>query len=287
MKRTPVLAVAAAILLAGTAGCANSVEPDRAGLEYNAGAFSSTKFDNCVAPGTRAWHGPQDRVYSYPAGQRTYEFGATKEADSGAIEIVTKDNLTMQVTGVATFALNTDCKALQRFHERIGIKYGAQEEAGWNKMLGVYLRQPLDRAMDAAAKKHPWKDLYSNPTVKRAWETEVGTTVVQQVNTVAGGNVFCAPGFTGKGPCGVFSLTLQQPTPPPNVRNALASAQEAIERATAQKNENVRVQTELDSIKALVKVLGAQGYILYQAIKEGKIKIVPVPAGGAINVTGD
>lgn len=285
MKKTVAPLLAAAAL---TAGCSAAVGPDQAGVEYNGGVVQATKFTNCAKTGTREYHGPGDHIYLYPAGQRSYEFSDNKDsADSAPIQVVSKDNLQMNVSGVATFSLNTDCDTLRRFHEQIGIKYKAYTDAGWLKMLGTYLRQPLDRAMDQAAKQYPWKDLYSNPTVKAQWEKTVGQWVVAQVNATAGGQFFCAPTYTGKGQCGSFNLTLQQPQPPSNVQTALAQAQEAAEQAEAQKNRNVQVQTELDAIKALVKVLGPQGYVLYQAIKDGRIKVVPVPAGGSINVSGD
>lgn len=286
MKRVnpvyPLLAAAALL----TAGCSAAVGPDQAGVEYNGGVIQATKFTNCAKTGTREYRGPGDHIYLYPAGQRSYEFSDKKDsADTGPISVVSKDNLQMDVSGVATFSLNTDCDTLRRFHEQIGIKYKAYTDAGWLKMLGTYLRQPLDRAMDQAAKKYPWKDLYSNPAVKRQWEQEVGQQVVAQVNATAGGQFFCAPSFTGKGQCGSFNLTLQQPQPPQNVRNALAQAQEAAEQAEAQKNRNVQVRTELDAIRDLVKVLGPDGYVLYQAIKDGRITVVPVPQGGNLNIT--
>ncbi len=274
--------VAVGLSLAVLTACSASVEPDREGLEYNAGPLSSTEFDTCGHG--RMWHGPGDQVYSYPVGQRSFRFGA-KDGDSDALKVVSKDNLELTVEGVATFSLNNNCATLRKFHEEIGLKYKAYDDDGWSGMLATYIGTPLDRALDQVSKKYNWLDLYSNPTVKKTWETEVGTVVAQQVNATAGDSYFCAPAFSGKGACGAFLLTLQQPVPPENVRKSLADAQQAIEDNKTQGNRNKQITTELDALTDLVKVLGPNGAILYQAIKDGKIKVIPVPTGGNINVS--
>jgi hypothetical protein len=128
--------------------------------------------------------------------------------------------------------------------------------------------------MDAAAKKYDWKQLFADPAIKQARETEVGTLAQQFIKEQAGAD------FSAQ-----FRFTLQQPQPPQNVRTALASAQEAIEQNAAQKNRNEQVKTELQSIKELVEVLGPEGYVLYQAMKDGNVQIVPVPVGSNVNVT--
>lgn len=285
-SRSTVATIAAAVL--ATAGCSASLGPDESGVEYNGGAIQSVSFDNCVSPGHREYRGPGDHIYVYPAGQRSYEFSDNKDSqDSAPISVVTKDNTEMTVTGVATFSLNTDCRTLRQFHEQIGLKYKAYTEDGWTKTLGTYLRQPLDRTMDQAAKQYTWKDLYSNPTIKQQWEQQVGQLIVDQVNNTAGGQFFCSPTFTGKGNCGAFKLTLQQPQPPAGVRNALSAAQESLERAAAQKNENQRIDLEAEGLRKLTKILGPDAAVLYQAIKLGRVKVVPLPAGGSINVSGD
>ncbi|GAB2838329.1 hypothetical protein GCM10022221_42180 [Actinocorallia aurea] len=262
-------------------GCSASIAPDQKGLEYNAGPFSSTEFDNCG--NGRIWHGPADKVYAYPVGQRTYKFGGNGESD--ALKVVSRDDLELTVEGVATFSLNDACDTLRKFHEEIGLKYEAYEEEGWSEMLRTYIGAPLDRALDEVSKKYAWQDLYSDPETKRKWETEVGTAVAAQVNATAGDNFFCAPTYTGSGDCGAFLLTLQQPVPPDNVRNALAAAQQAIEDNNTQENRNKQIKTEIQALKELVKVLGPNGAVLYQAIKDGRISVVPVPQGGSLNIT--
>ncbi|MFL1382086.1 SPFH domain-containing protein [Nocardiopsis protaetiae] len=277
-------ATAAVAALALTA-CSANAGPDRAGLEYDAGAFSSTTFDTCIPPGNREYHGPGDETYLYPAGQRTFEFSGSDAAEMGASTVVSKDDLELTVTGLVTFSLNIDCKQLQEFHERLGLKYTAYEDAGWIDLLRDYIGQPLNRALDDATKEYAWRDLYTSADAKAEWEQKVGALTAAYIDEQGGGEFFCSPVYTGAGDeCGTPQLTIQQPTPPEEVRTALTLAQEAVEMTTAQEQENERVEKELEAIEALVEVLGPEGYILYQALKDGKVDFIPIPYGSGVNV---
>jgi hypothetical protein len=294
MRKSAVLALTVAAALGAVIalnGCTSiNTQPDEAGLTYDAGPLSNTEFESCVGPSTRNWDGPRDLHFTYPFGQRTYDFSGTDGSDGPPISVVTNDNVTMTVTGVATFALNTDCKTLRQFHERIGIKFQSwmvdgRTTDGWRNMLNVYLKQPLDKAMDAVSKKYGYKELYSDPAVKEKWEDEVGQLASEFIKDQAGADFFCQPSYAGAGPCGNAVLTLQAPVPPDNIRSALTAEQEAVAQNNAQKQRNETVRTELESIRELVEVLGPDAYVLYKAVEDGKVSVVPVPAGSGINVT--
>lgn len=278
----------AVALLAGTAlltGCSITIpEPDQKGIVYDAGLFSDTTFQNCVNPGVRDVSGWGDQGFVYPAGQRTFEFAAdpndvegsrTKPgAESGPLSMWTKDPLEMRVSGVVTFSLTSDCKTLRSFHEQIGLKYEAYTDEGWNRLLSVYVAQPLDRALDAASKEFAWRDLtYANPQSKQDWEAKVAEYMTQFLRE-QGGTAFFEK----------FSVTLQQPQPPAEVRKAMAAVQQAQEENTAQKAKNEKARTELEAIKALKDVLGPQGAVMWQAIKDGRIQMI-VTDTGQINIT--
>ncbi|CAL9356496.1 hypothetical protein SUDANB121_00585 [Nocardiopsis dassonvillei] len=279
--------VAAAALVAALAlsACSANAGPDQTGLEYDAGPFSSTTFDSCISPGNREYHGPGDETYLYPAGQRTFEFSGSETAEIGASTVVSQDDLELTVTGLVTFSLNIDCEQLQEFHERLGLKYGAYEDTGWVELLRDYIGQPLNRALDDATKEYAWRDLYTSADAKAEWEQKVGDLTAAYIDEQGGGEFFCSPVYTGGDECGTPQLTIQQPTPPEEVRTALTLAQEAVEMTTAQEQENERVEKELEAIEALVEVLGPDGYILYQALKDGKVDFVPIPYGGGVNVS--
>lgn len=283
---TALLALATTTALAG---CSISTGPDEAGLLYDAGPFSSTSFDTCVDSGHREYHGPADQTYSYPAGQRTFTFSGADSADMDTATVVSADDLELTVTGLVSFQLNTDCDTLQNFHEQLGLKYKGYTEAGWADLLRDYIGQPLNRALDDATKSYLWRDLYTSADAKAEWETEVGTLLSDYISEQGGGAFFVSPTYTFKDEDEVEpgdpQLTMQQPTPPQEVRAALTAAQESVEKTTAQEAENARVEAELEAIEDLVDVLGPEGYILYQALKDGEIDFLPVPSGGDLNVT--
>ena len=281
-------AVASAGLLASCSGM--NTQPDEVGLTYNAGPISSTEFEECVDSGQRAWDGPGDQHYAYPFGQRTFDFSGAEGSDSGPISVVSADNVTMSVAGVATFALNTECATLQRFHERIGVKFRAwmedgQTTSGWSQMLGVYLKQPLDKAMDAVSKEYPYKELYSDPQVKEQWEDKVGQLVGQFINDQAGGNYFCQPSYAGTGGCGDLALTIQAPQPPKNIQDALTAEQQAVAENNAQKQKNETARTRYDSFADCKETLSEDNCVLLHGIDSGKVTVIPVPQGTDLNVT--
>ncbi len=81
------IAMTGALLLIGTgvAGCTTvSTDSDQVALHYDAGALSSTTYQECVKSNNRSWDGLGEQYYKYPAGQRNFEFSANKDAESPA-----------------------------------------------------------------------------------------------------------------------------------------------------------------------------------------------------------
>lgn len=285
--RAGVLVVVVAAAAVTMSGCSvANTEPDTVGLHYDEGPFSATRYQNCIPAGAQQYDGPSDGHYYYPSGQRTYEFSSAADADSPVITVSTSDNVEMKVSGVLTFTLTGDCALLRKFHEQIGLKYKAyavdakKRSPGWNKMLSVYLRQPLLRAMNEATQTLTWKKLYNEPATKRQWENEVNRLLPGYVKQQAGDDY-----FTG------VSITIQKPDLPAQIIDALQDEQAAIAQANAQRQRNLAVRTEAESIKELVSLLGPQGYtdytrnkLLAQAIASGKVSVVPLPEGGSSTV---
>lgn len=274
------LALGAAVLT----GCSSvSTAPDQVALHYSGGPFSSTEFKDCVSTSTKAWDGPGDAHFVYPAGQRTYDFkGDGKGADSPALSMVLagtgekgKDTqVELKQDGTLTFTFSTtNCEDLRAFHEKIGLKYGATN-AGLkqlDELLDVYLGGPLQRALSEASQGVDWKTYYSDATVRAEVGKKATELLPRYVEELSGGVFFDN-----------FSVQLQRPTLPPELTDALKATQVAIEQNTAQQQRNVQVQSELESIRELVDVLGPEGYNTYQAIKDGKITVMPIPQGSGI-----
>lgn len=255
-----------------------STAPDQAGLWVKGGVFQAKKIDHCVDPSTKELVGGlMDKTYEYPAGQRTYKFDAGT-ADIPAIKSLSDDNVELTLTGVIRFTLDTSCKRLKKFHQNIGIKFAAwmdddNTSDGWREMLSTYLQPSLKRAMNVATAEVTWKDLYDKNDVRSAWEARVSELLPKYVKQSMGDDYFSN-----------FQITAQKPELPAPLVDALQATQVAVEQNNAQLKRNATVQTELDSIRDLVKVLGPNGYNTYKAIQDGKITVYPIPEGSSVIV---
>lgn len=264
-----------------------------------AGGHASKVFLRCVPSNTNLGRGHSDDEYKYPTDTRYYEWGRDGAESKDPITVVTKDNVTMTVVGTFNFALNTSCGnkdkdgnydggVIRKFHEQIGLRAGANGDEipkDWNSILAQYVAQPLNRALDNATKNYTWLELYGNQAKKAEWQRQVGLLMTQYVQDQTHEDYFCNPDFRGSGDCGQPTLTVQQPVPPANIQAALNDAQAAIQENAANEARVKSNKSEAAAIAELVKVLGPEGFVLYQAIKDKQITVVPIPQGGAINVT--
>lgn len=306
-KRAGTAAVAATALFGLTACGGYSTEADQVGVHVNGYVMIRTDktIAGCIQSGKSGYAGLGDTVYKYPAGQRTYKFAGKDEAEAKAMGadhpaiLVVKDNIQLSLTGTVTFNLNTDCDVLKQFHTQLGVKQwgnpshaawisdgGDADYSGWNSMLDVYIEQPLQRAATDAllASKAGYLDLY-NGQGRAEFEQAIQKDLPGAVQGLAGG-----PFFKN------FLVQMQKPGLPPSVADARTAVETQKALNEAQVMANQTVQTELESIKALVAVLGQQGYIDYQrnklsgtqldllkqAIEQGKIQILPVPQGSGL-----
>lgn len=286
-------ALAALCLLAVAAtACSVNTEPDETAIVYYGAMGSATKFEKCVKPSSRDDVSQSDNTWTYPAGQRTLDFTGGQDAETKPLSVVSKDNVQLTVPGSVTFALNTECRTLRQFHERIGLKYRAffygtiddnPSEDGWRRMLNFYLKGPLDRALDAASQEFEWRKLFNDPATKQAWEARVGVLARQFIKETGGGEFFCNPGYAGTGPCGDIVLTIQKPEPPAELVAALASVEAAKAQNLAQQQINTKVDTEAKSMKQVVDILGWQGYVQLKAIESGKATLI-IGGGNGVNV---
>lgn len=261
-----------------------STGPDQVALHYKDGPFSSRRFADCIAPSTRVWDGPGDKHFSYPSSQTNFVFG--EEGDGAAITFVTKDGIEMTVDGVANLLLNTDCKALQAFHDLIGNRYaaymeGGERSEGWRRMLSVYIARPLQTAIDRAGQKYTYTELYVDPASKAKWEADVVAALPELVNRQTDGDVSFFENF---------AITLQKPEPPQAVKDALIEQQEAVARAKAAEAEAAAKQraaeaqiaverAEAAKIAQRIKVLGVEGYLKQYSIDRGLNPYQPTTSG--------
>lgn len=274
MRKIALVSAVLAGALTMTACSTVSTEPDQQALRYSDPAMGAKEFQQHYGPSQFDMSSIMNKGYVYPAGQRVYAF-QHEGGDTGVLTPTTKDGVTLQVEGAVRFALTDDPQELQQFHEKIGLRMKAYEDEGWREFLKVYLRAPINRALTDATQGLEWSEIYSNPEVKASWEKRVAELLPQYVQQAIGGDYV-----------GQFQVTLQKPILPEDLENALKDAQVAVQQNRAQEERNAQVLTETESIRPLVEILGPEGYNVYQAIKDGRIQIMPIPAGTDLAVAG-
>jgi hypothetical protein len=274
------------------AACSIEIEeskPAEVMLHYDSGPLTAEKFKACVPPSTRNIANFQDLHYRYPADQRTFKFSADGDAESPPITVKDKSGAEITFPGIATFTLNfgtydsdgvLDCSALRTFHERIGYKYRDNYDDWWLQAIRDYMGTPLSEAFDQATKKYEWRDLLFNEESRGEWQREVGRLARLYVQEQAGADFFCSPSYDGRGDCGDFVLTIEEPVLDPRVTDALNETQAEKEKENQATAAQARVETEAETLQSLIDTLqDPYAAVLFWAIKENGATAVPVPFG--------
>lgn len=298
MIRSRVAATAgvAAMVLA-VAGCSiSSPTPQNLGLNYSDGPFEGRKFVSCNVSGERNSDGAFNDHYYYPKGQRTFTFSTDEGADSGPLSVSTRDSVELIARGTVTFHLNTSCEEytdsdgrtwpggrIQKFHEQYGSKsynghpaYSEDENEdnggeGWDGFVAVYVRDVVENAMDTNGASYPWPDLYSNSEVRGKWEKAVVESVPGLIERQLGGDLLV-----------VDSILIQKPDVPKALRAELENNEAAQLAAKTAK-------TNIEAAKGFPGGLTAyqayqQALAVNDAIKSGKVKVLPIPQGSSVIV---
>jgi regulator of protease activity HflC (stomatin/prohibitin superfamily) len=172
---------------------------DKYGLSYGGGPFEGNQYQRIVQPGSGlTFNGLGDHWYLYPAVQRNYI--VSKRADEGDLQgadfiaAPTKDKISVQFQVATYFKLNAS--RLRKFHEQIGLKYHADTEGGWDRMLHDNFRQQIQTSLQDVARQYNVEELYADVEVKRAIEQKVGGELKERVASVLGDEYFCGPTYT-------------------------------------------------------------------------------------------
>ena len=292
--------IAALVAIPALSGCSQvSTSPGMVAVHYEDNPIipTSKTYVDCFGTSHQEFTGVGDDFYYYPAGERTYKFSLDEGADGAPVKIV-KNNVTLLISGVATFSLNPNCESLRTFHEKIGLKQwngrfayiDGDDYEGWNAMLDVYIEQAIQSAASSAAAKDTqstYLDIY-NGSGRGNFESDMAKQLPVFAQQLSGGDFFTS-----------FRLTVNKPVlESAALKDSLTGREIAKAENDAQLQRNATVNTELDSIKAIVAVLGESGYIDYQrnkltekqldllsqAIAKGDITVLPVPQGSNITI---
>lgn len=246
-------------------------------LRYSGGAFDRQLFKNCEPPSAYSHGDSGDHLYYYPAGRREFKFSNDPNSDAPPITVTTADKQELTVTGTVIFELNTSCTPftdaggrqwpggiIQKFHEQIGAKperiayaedSSEPQPPGWLAGLGIYLKDPLERTLDAQSLKYNWPDLYSDAAKKTEWEQAALGGLPDLIKQQAGEDYFH-----------VISVLLQKPVISQRLQDQLQAEQEATLRANTEKVEADRRIAAANAERATIEGWpgGQAGYEDYQ-----------------------
>jgi hypothetical protein len=277
------------LAVAGTACGLASSAVNEVCLIYEGGLTQDKVFRGILEPGsTNNSVGVGSDTYCYRIDQRTYIAGDPNRGrvDTQPVVVVSDDDVQLATDYQLYFTVNQDEEILRQFHENLGVKTQAWTDVGWTQLLQEYFAPQIERAMEAAALKHEWRDLYGSEETRRAFQTDTVANLKRNINEVIGADYFCGPAYQGPGDeCGDFTFTVGKPTPT-NVEiiAAVEAEQQAAAATIAQEQENARIRAELEVERELVDLYGAQGALLREAIKSGKVTFYAIPSDGSVPI---
>jgi hypothetical protein len=288
-RRVTMALLAVAVVLGGGACGRSGSETNEIGLIYEGGVVQEKSFKGILKPGsTYESVGWGSEVYRYRIDQRSFIAAPEgKQRDVGPVQVVSADDVRLNVEYQLYFKLNQDEKVIRKFHENLGVKTKAWTDDGWTQMLNEYFAPQIERAMEAAALKGNWRDLYASEEARVAFQNETVTNLKRNIKDVIGDDYFCGPSYDGKNECGEFTFTVGKPEPTNgDIIAAIEAEQTAVTKTIAQEQENARIRAELEVERELVQLYGAQGALLREAIRSGKVQQFIVDNSGRRAATG-
>jgi hypothetical protein len=268
------MGVAGTVLM--TAGCTVAdTGPDKIAAHYEGGNFQSQKFKGCVNPSEKHHFGPGDHVYEYPTREVSYDASDSPDAETKPFKSVSNDNAEMYISVSVVTSLKPTCDNIRKLHERWGKQYtayydGDKASDGWVRLLNFGIGKPLDAELDRVVHQYNWRQLWNDTSTKAKVEQEVSKDLKALVNRQLQGDYFED-----------FSVLVQKPDPVnPDLKQATADEQTAVSKANsklAQANADklaaqaqvAVAQAEAASKKAMINVLGVDGYIKEKMVERG------------------
>jgi len=288
------LAFCALVVGLTAVGCSSvATSASELALQYSAGPFDSTAYAACYGGGKHEYNDPNDTYFYYPTGQRDFSFGDDDGLDSAALTSTTNDTQEIKVAGTVKFTMKLSCDPFkdptgkrweggtaQWFHEVLDKEGAANQEGGqpygdgWGKLLRGYLGFAIDREVDDNALNFKLTQLNTSRADKDKWEEDVKSGLPETLKAMTQNvEIFH-----------VTDVLLQRPGVRAEIADANAEKQAATIRAEA---------VDIDKNAAKSFPGGIAAYQAYQqqqavneAIKSGKVKVLPIPQGSDVIING-
>lgn len=239
--------MAALLLITATLGLAACAiaEPDKVGLYYMEGSSDGYRFDHCIEPGASDDGTWNNSVVYLPTNLRTWNIAPEGGDTSRAITVSSKpepnqpSGVQVNVWAQVNLMLNTNCEGgknstIVQFWEKIGRRYGADNDEGWKDMLLNTVVPALEKSVRVVVRNYAADPLVAGtnlPEIQEAIAKEFST----ELERVTGGPYFCGPDFnraTKQCPA-VQVLVKDVDYTDPGIQQARNEKQQALERATA------------------------------------------------------
>lgn len=289
-----------------------AVPVDRLGLHYTGGPIEGQEFVAVIEPGSGAqFLGLLDSLVLLPATQRDYTASGAEGADGPPIVAPARGGVEMQFDVAAYFTLNTSDDVVRRFYERVCIKFDCDDDDGWDEMLRVNFRGPIEQAIQQSIRDFTVDELYAGQgSGGEAEGDEEATAILEQVqetiaadlkeniNNVLGGDYFCGPTFERSAPdiCPdfQFQITAAVPTSEEVVNAFAENAASEREVVTAQNRADAaaaEAEGQRRAQEALAGVFAEPGYVAYlqalamqECARNSSCTLVVAPPGTDVNV---
>lgn len=202
MKRIAIILAAAL----GLSACGfTSSQVNQIGLHYSGGVIEDKTFQQLIEPGaTNKQTGFGDIVYYYPNDQRTYRFSRDGGDVAAAIMAPTTEGTRVVLEGIITFRLCQPTEAdaegfandwgedgyaacLIAFHENIGLKTSAYEDAGWTAMLTEFLRPAIEISVNRSTRSLTVDELLTTESLDTL-NSEIRRNLPNEVTSNMDGN---------------------------------------------------------------------------------------------------
>lgn len=276
------------LLLFGILGfcAATTTTPvDRIGVNYGGGPIEDRNFQKIIPPGSGLTiTGFMDPTYTYPVTQRSYIISASGGDVVGTVGGASIDKVRVEFEVATYFALNTDL--LQKFHEKLGLKYHAWDDEGWNHLLTDTLQQQIKFAIQREAAKYEAAALWADEPTKVALQRSIGLSLKDEVHKVMGDDYFCGVGFT-PGTCPDFTFVVNKVILPAEVERALEANRTSEIMVQTRTNEVQQAEQQALAIEKLNEALEASGgaYPLLKAVESGKVTFWVIDGNQDLTIT--
>ena len=289
-----------------------STPVDQLGLHYTGGPFEGQKFVGIIDPGSgNKFLGLQDKLILLPVTQRDYTASNDPGSDGPAIVAPARGGVEMQFEVGAYFTLNTSPDIIRRFYERVCVKFGCDSDDGWDEMLRVNFRRPIEQAIQQSIREYTVNELYAGQPEAGASTEEEATAILarvqeeiaadlkENINRILGGDYFCGPTFDRLNPdsCPDFEFQITSAVPTSDAvraafaenaasQQAVVTAENQAAAAVAEAEGQAKAQAALNGLYADPNYIAyLNALALQECAGNSNCTLVVSPEGTGVNIS--